>query len=391
MKSEPYRVFFPLGIALGLTGVAIWPLYYFGVTAGYSGRAHALAQTDGFLYAFIAGFLLTAIPRFTGTDHPSRAAQYVLAATLIVSVAASELQAFALGTAAFVAAHAQVLSMIARRFLRRRQNPPSTFVLVGLALIAGACGALLNCGIAWEMLPPSWDLLGKRLMTEGMVMLLVLGVGGFLGPRLLGFAELPKHIASTPGEGRLLRPPLPFDRMSILWTGAGMALLFSLVAEYGFNLPGMAVVRATIVTSVILGTLRLWRLPIVRTTLSWCVWVANWLIVGGVWLSAGAPRFRADFLHVLFVGGFSLLILAIGTRVTLSHGGQDLGDEHRSWPLRIGLTMGLIAMLARVGAPFAPASYFAHLAYAALLWMAGMICWGLYILSVIRRRTPARL
>ncbi len=79
--TDAYRIFFPLGIVLGVFGVSIWPLYYFGVTEGYSGRSHAFVQTDGFLYAFIAGFLLTAIPRFTGTEAPSRTTQYVLAAS----------------------------------------------------------------------------------------------------------------------------------------------------------------------------------------------------------------------------------------------------------------------------------------------------------------------
>ena len=68
---EPYRVFFPVGILCGLAGVAIWPLYSFGLTTTYSGRSHALVQIFGFLYAFIAGFLLTTVPRFTGTQPPS--------------------------------------------------------------------------------------------------------------------------------------------------------------------------------------------------------------------------------------------------------------------------------------------------------------------------------
>jgi uncharacterized protein involved in response to NO len=206
VKPDPYRIFFPLGISLGLAGVSIWPLYYFGVTAGYSGRAHAFVQTNGFLYAFIAGFLLTAVPRFTGTDAPSRSVQYVLAAALIVSASASEFRAFAVGTAAFVAAHFILLSLLVRRFFRRQQNPPSTFVLIGLGLLAGSLGAVLSCAVAWELIPAFWDLLGRRLLTEGMVLLLVLGVGGFLGPRLLGFAELPQFAA--PGA-RIGQAPLP--------------------------------------------------------------------------------------------------------------------------------------------------------------------------------------
>src|SRR6185503_10371770 len=106
----------------------------------------------------------------------------------------------------FVVVHLMVLTLLARRFVRRKQSPPPTFVLVGLSLLAGLAGALLAAAVAWELIPAGWDLLGKRLMTEGMVMLLVLGVGGFLGPRLLGFAALPSHGAPVePVSRRLLR------------------------------------------------------------------------------------------------------------------------------------------------------------------------------------------
>ena len=138
--TDAYRIFFPLGIILGVFGVSIWPLYYFGVTEGYSGRSHAFVQTDGFLYAFIAGFLLTAIPRFTGTEAPSRTIQYVLAATVIVSAVAFEFQFFKIGDAAFVVAHATLITLAVRRFLRRQQDPPETFALVGLGLVGGALG-----------------------------------------------------------------------------------------------------------------------------------------------------------------------------------------------------------------------------------------------------------
>src|SRR5262249_23640122 len=103
--TDPYRIFFPLGIILGAMGVAIWPLYYYGVTQGYSGRAHAFVQTDGFLYAFICGFLLTAIPRFTGTEPPSRRVQYLLAAIVACCAAAFEFQFFIVGQTMFVVAH----------------------------------------------------------------------------------------------------------------------------------------------------------------------------------------------------------------------------------------------------------------------------------------------
>src|SRR6476646_10948863 len=105
MTRDPYRLFFPLGILFGLAGVAIWPLYSFGLTATYSGRSHAFVQIYGFLYAFVAGFLLTAVPRFTGTQPPSLPTQLSLAAVRLVAAVSSGLRVFAVGTIAFLAAH----------------------------------------------------------------------------------------------------------------------------------------------------------------------------------------------------------------------------------------------------------------------------------------------
>ncbi|HLH31667.1 MAG TPA: NnrS family protein [Terriglobia bacterium] len=384
-STDPYRIFFPLGIVFGIVGVSIWPLYYYGVTEGYSGRAHAFVQTDGFLYAFIAGFLLTAVPRFTGTEAPSRRVQYALAAVVICCAAAFEFQFFIAGHTIFIIEHLFLLTLIIRRFLRRRQNPPETFPLVGIGLLSGTLAALINAGIAWNIIGPFWDPLGKRLMTEGMVLLLVLGIGGFLGPRLLGFAQLPQftNIERTKAEA--------IEKRAFLYALAGLIILLSLVSEYGFGRPAMAFVRAAIVSIVILSTLQPWRRPAVRTTLAWCVWFAHWFVILAVWVVAFVPRYRIDFLHILFIGGFTLLILAVGTRVTLSHGGHGLAQERRSWPLRIGISTGFIAMIARVGAPFAGFTYFAHLAWAGILWIAGMLAWGLYVFRLIRTRPAPQL
>jgi uncharacterized protein involved in response to NO len=141
----------------------------------------------------------------------------------------------------------------------------------------------------------------------------------------------------------------------------------------------MAFLRAAVASAVVLSTVQPWRLPLVHTTLARCVWTAHWLVILSLWLIAIVPLYRIDLLHVLFIGGFSLLILAVGTRVTLSHGGHSLSLERGSWPLRIGLSTGLVAMLARVGAPFAPFSYFEHLALAGLLWIGGILFWGFYL------------
>jgi hypothetical protein len=221
------------------------------------------------------------------------------------------------------------------------------------------------------------------MLTEGMVLLLVLGIGGFLGPRLLGFAQLPQFV-------KVGSPVAPASWKLPLYPAAGLAVLLSLIGEYGFGVPALAFLRAAVATVVILSTVRPWRLPSTRTTLAWCVWTAHWLVILAVWLVAIAPRYRVDFLHILFIGGFTLLIFAVGTRVTLSHGGHGLVKEQRSWPLRISVTTGLIAMLARIGAPFTAFAYFEHLALAALLWIGGVSFWGFHLLRLIRSESSSQ-
>jgi uncharacterized protein involved in response to NO len=382
--ADPYRIFFPLGIVLGTAGVSIWPLYWLGVTARYSGRAHAFVQTEGFLYAFVAGFLLTAVPRFTGTAAPSVRVQWPLAAALAAAAAAFEVEAFLLGHTVFLLVHSTVIVLLVRRVRRRRSAPPDGFALVGLGMLAGAAGAAVNVAVAAGWLAPTWDLLGRRLLTEGMVLLLVLGVGGFLGPRLMGFAALPEFKSAGVSAAGL--PPLLAGKRVTVYAAAGASIVLSLVIEDGLHVASMAALRAAIATLLMLYTIKPWALPAVRTTLAWCVWSAHWFLIVGLWLAALAPAYRVDFLHVVFMGGFTLLVLAVGTRVVLSHGGHPLSRERRSWALRIGIATGLAALSIRLGAAFAPDSFFLHLGVAALVWIAGMSVWGTHIVRLITRR-----
>lgn len=374
---------------MGIAGVSIWPLYYWGAVDAYNGRSHAFVQTDCFLYAFIVGFLWTALPKFTGTSTPSRAIQYFVACLLAADAAAFEFQYFRVGHVLFVAIHAIVIAVAARRFIRRQHPPPETFVLVGFGLLSGMAGSVLASGIAWEWIPPRLDLLARRLLTEGMVLLLVLGIGGFLGPRLLGFAQLPnfQNLEKLSGAA----PALTITRRKALYAIAGLLLFLSIVLEYGWNLPALAWLRAGIATSLILLNIQPWRKPVTRTTLSWCVWIAHWFLIAALWIVAIVPKYRIDFLHIMFMGAFTLLILAVGTRVVLSHGGYGSGQESRSWPLRIGITAVIVAMFARIGAPVTASGYFSHLAWAGMLWIAGMGIWGLYLVRRIIRKDRAPL
>ncbi len=69
-KIEPHQILFPLGVMHALLGASVWILFVFQRN-NYPGILHANQMIGGFLFSFVAGFLLTAIPRFIGTKSCS--------------------------------------------------------------------------------------------------------------------------------------------------------------------------------------------------------------------------------------------------------------------------------------------------------------------------------
>ena len=100
-RTEPFRVFFPLGVFLAWVGIGHWLLYATGTTATYSCQLHGLVQLQGFLMAFAFGFLWTAIPRRTGTPPASTIELALATAGLVLTTLATLFERWALGEIAY--------------------------------------------------------------------------------------------------------------------------------------------------------------------------------------------------------------------------------------------------------------------------------------------------
>src|SRR5690242_15867844 len=69
--QDPYRTLFPIGVAFAVIGALLWPLALW-VGIPYPGVLHPVLMIEGFELAFVAGFLLTILPRVTRTDVTDR-------------------------------------------------------------------------------------------------------------------------------------------------------------------------------------------------------------------------------------------------------------------------------------------------------------------------------
>ena len=70
-RSEPYKGLFILGALCSIVGVGQWILFYLGVIAEYPIKAHSQIMILGFVFSYVSGFLMTAVPRMTGTQSAS--------------------------------------------------------------------------------------------------------------------------------------------------------------------------------------------------------------------------------------------------------------------------------------------------------------------------------
>jgi uncharacterized protein involved in response to NO len=79
--------------------------------------------------------------------------------------------------------------------------------------------------------------------------------------------------------------------------------------------------------------------------------------------------------HLLFIGGFGLLILVVASRVLFGHSGELPGFARRSWTARVIISLAFIAAATRASADFWPAITISHHKYAAWTWGLAAALW----------------
>ncbi len=367
--KEPYRLFFPLGVVLGLAGTGHWVFYGTGLTAEYSGYYHSSLQTWLYMGAFIAGFLMTAIPRFASAAHATTGEVARLLILMIFIFFMLALKAWVPAGAGYLLWLLSLLFFIVKRFRSKGHTaqPPMEFVWMPFAFLNALAGTAVVTAVYAGAAPSAWMSAARSAAEQGFILCLVLGVGGFLGPRLLGLHQMPDP-ADLQKAGERMR------RRFICHLALAALLTASFLVETRHQ-PAAYWLRAFVVTLDLAAVSKVLARPKVRSLFHVLFSSSFWMVVAGVWASAAFPVHRVNMLHLVFLGGFSYMTFLVATMVTLSHSGA--GDQLRKplwifWVIPAGV-MG--SLLVRVTAHLAPQSYFLHLGAAAALWMATGAAW----------------
>lgn len=379
--EEPYRLFFPLGILMGMFGIGHWLLYGFDLSHDYSGFFHAAFQIWLYMGCLVLGFLLTAIPRFAMAPH-AKTGEILWFLLLFLSIFSFLLagQWIAAETCYMV----WLLSLavfIAKRFLRKKvQYPPTEFIWIPVAILHAIIGTSTVIASQLQLIDAGNIEIGRSMVEQGFMLSLVLGVGGFLGPRLMGSYELPspENLRTSISASRKRR--LAIHGIAIFLFGLSFWLEGTHEDFKGYAL------RALVVTAELLWTRALLlRLPAIRSLFTKLVWISFWMVAVGAWATTFFPKLHKEMLHLEFIGGFSLMTFAVAAMVVLSHSGEGKRLHRLLW-IWGWIGSGLfVALILRLIVPFFSNYYFIVLGAASGVWIVTAAGWLFFAVPFLLR------
>jgi uncharacterized protein involved in response to NO len=335
-------------------------------------------MVEGFMGAFVFGFLGTALPRLTGTSRFSRVELGIFIVLLLGAVGLHIGQQYVLGDAVFLGLLLLFALRMGWRFSQRSDAPPPSFALVAFGFANAIAGTvLLLAGVA-GVGDMRWPALGLLLLYEGFVLYLVLGVGGFLLPRFLGV--LARVDASEARE-----TSKQWKAHAVFAAAIGVVLLTSFFVEVFAVMPKLAGVMRFLAAAAFLGVEILFgRSTVPSVTVTRCLRVALLLLLLGVLFPVIWPMQRVAGLHIVFIGGFTLITFTVATRVVLGHSGKGHLVMQPLPFLRVAAGLLVIAAILRAVGDFQWALRGRLLEGASYCWMFAAAVWSWRVLPNVR-------
>lgn len=360
--KEPYRVLFPVAMALGVLLIGAW-----GVQLGRGGgvlspAVHGALMLWGVYGTAVLGFLLTAYPKQNGAAQPPSPVVLALAGVQVLAVVlwlvggTAALVGGALATLTWAGVTAWAAA-IAVPSIRRGWDATTATVPFILATATVALGLAVSgkqpvlapaLAIHGVFVPLALTLLDRILPFFSRKR-----VPGYDGLRRVGFTGnlLVLGILRALVEGRISAVALD-------------ALLIVLIARQWQGWRPLQGLRPPLLGVLHLGI--------------------AWLLLGYL-VDVAAPFLDPTMAlyarHLWTVGGLGTLVMSIAIRVTRGHGGLPLV---LGWDgaLMVGLVQ--LAVLLRGGLPLFGLTH-------PLLWPAAAACLGLAMLLYLLRLAPAVL
>lgn len=300
---------------------------------------HAHEFLFGYLSAVIAGFLLTAVPNWTG-QLPI--VGWPLGGLFVLWVGGRAGVLLSHGLPSLAVALVDLAMPVALTgFLAREiivgKNWRNLIVLTMLGIFT-----ISNAIFHWEAARGDYAAQGYGLRAGlGAALMMIAVIGGRIVP------SFTRNWLARQGPGRLPVPPMQrFDKIALLTL---LAALFAWIAA-----PEAQALAPLLLAAGALHLVRLARWAGDRTLAEPLLWILH---LGYLFLPLGAIALGVSILvpglfggasaqHLWMAGAVGLMTLAVMTRATLGHTGQELKAGRGTLALYLGLLTAILARLA---------------------------------------------
>jgi uncharacterized protein involved in response to NO len=364
-----FRPFFLGGALWAVVALSAWLMVLAGqliIPSAFDALAwHRHEMLFGFVGAVIAGFLLTAIPNWTGRLPIAGAP---LAGLFGLWLAGRIAMLFSATLGPVVAAMVDVgfyflLALVAAREVIEANN--RNVPIVGLVLLFGVANGLDHLAAAGIVIDPAlpWQL------AVALVTLMISLIGGRIVP------SFTRNWLAKQGATRgLPGQPGRFDLVAIGLTALG--LIAWIAAPSGW-LPGAMLAVAAAAQAIRLAQWKGWEAMMDPLVLVLHIGYA-WVPIGLGLLAAaqlGAPLPQSAAVHALTAGAMGTMILAVMTRASLGHTGRQLRAGPATMLIYVLVTAGAVL---RVVASMSVVDYRMGIEVSGLCWIGSFV---LFVLS----------
>lgn len=359
LLSYGFRPFF-LGAALwACAAMVLW----IGMVSGswsFAGSYGAIAwHAHEFLFGYIAavvtGFLLTAIPNWTGR-LPLRGSPLLALFLLWVAGRIAMLATGQIGSTAAAVVdciYLPIVAAIAAREIVAGRNWRNLMVVVPVSLFA-----LADIVFQIEVIAHGAPDYGVRLGCAAIVALITV-IGGRITPSFTN-----NWLSRQNSDKR----PAPLGRFDVAAIAVGVVALLSWVAAPNWTGSGVLLLVMAAALAARLARWageRTWREPILLILHLGYAFVPLGALAVGVSILWPGVMPPSGALHAWTTGAMGTMTLAVMTRATLGHTGRDIATSPATFAIYAAI---LAAALARVIAPLSPALYEDALFVAAVAW-----------------------
>ena len=384
LLANGFRPFFLFGSIYAGLAILVWLPVFYGeitLTSAFAPRDwHVHEMLYGYLPAVITGFLFTAIPNWTGRLPIQGTPLLVLVMVWIAGRLGVTFSAET-GWLAAMLVDASFLLLVAaaaaREILAGRNWRNLNVVMLVLLLLTG------NIAFHLEAHFHGAADTGIRIGI-GVVVLLISLIGGRIIP------SFTRNWLVRENPGRL---PVPFGRFDVIVVAIGALALAFWVASPAGHYTGAALAIAGLLHLVRLGRWagdRTWRERLVLILHVGYAFVPSGFLLNAMSAFELVPAGAG--IHAWMVGAAGTMTLAVMSRATLGHTGQQLTASGATQAIYAAI---IVAALARICAVIEPAHSEPLLHLAALAWAAAFfgfaISFGPLLSGAGRRKTEPKL